>query len=105
LYFNTLGRVDHDIGHEDADQYQATVHDEVFDLFIFVGEPAEILNQYSALTGRAGQPGLAPMGVWLDQAPGQSTDDLLTAARSFRDQQWGLDVLNMAAPAVWGFQA
>ena len=105
LYFNTLGRVDHDLGHEDADLYQATVHDEVFDLFLFVGEPAEILNQYSALTGRAGQPGLAPMGVWLDQAPGQSTDDLLAAARSFRDQQWGLDVLNMAAPAVWGFQA
>src|SRR3546814_3389352 len=57
-----------------------------FDLFVFVGEPAEILNQYTALTGRAGQPGLWPMGVWLDQAPGQSLDETLRVASEFRER-------------------
>lgn len=104
LYVNSLQRVRHDLGHGDADLYQAQVQDDIFDLFIFAGEPAEILNQYTAVTGRAGQPGLWPMGVWLDQAPGQSTDDTLRLVQEFRDNQWGLDVVRLAAPAVYGFQ-
>ncbi len=105
LYINSLQRVEHDLGREDADLYQAVAHDTVFDLFIFAGDPAEILNQYTALTGRAGQPGLWPMGVWLDQAPGQSIDDTLRVVQDFRQQQWGLDVVRLAAPAVYGFQS
>lgn len=105
LYFNTLSRVEYDLGATDAGQYQVTLHDEVFDLFVFIGEPGEILNQYTALTGRAGQPGLPLMGVWLDQAPGQSLDDILQIAQDFRAQRWGLDVINLAAPALNGFQA
>ena len=105
VYFNTLKQVEHDLGHADPDLYQALVHDGVLDIFLFVGEPAEILNQYTALTGRAGQPGLWPMGVWLDQAPGQSIDELLSTVQSFRDHQWGLDAVCLSAPAVYGFQA
>ncbi|NYT62429.1 glycoside hydrolase family 31 protein [Alcaligenaceae bacterium] len=104
LYVNSLQRVEHDLGHDHADLYRVQVQDAIFDLFIFAGEPVEILNQYTALTGRAGQPGLWPMGVWLDQAPGQSTDDTLRLVQEFRDKQWGLDVVRLAAPAVYGFQ-
>ncbi len=104
LYLNTLSRVEHDFGATDAGQYQLTLHDEIFDLFIFIGEPAEIINQYTALTGRAGQPGLPLMGVWLDQASGQSVDEILQVAQNFRTQQWGLDVVNLAPPALNGFQ-
>lgn len=104
LYVNSLQRVEHDLGQSDADLYQAQTHEAIFDLFIFAGEPAEILNQYTALTGRAGQPGLWPMGVWLDQAPGQSIDDTLRVVQQFRENQWGLDAVRMAAPAVYGFQ-
>src|SRR3546814_13441170 len=75
-----------------------------FDLFVFVGEPAEILNQYTALTGRAGQPGLWPMGVWLDQAPGQSLDETLRVASEFREHHWGLGTVSLSAPAPLGFQ-
>src|SRR5690606_15684982 len=72
LYINSLDRVEHDLGRNDAGRYQATAHGATLDIFLFVGDPAEILSQYTALTGRAGQPGLWPMGVWLDQAPGQT---------------------------------
>ena len=48
-----------------------TVDDAVLDLFLFAGEPGEILNQYTALTGRAGQPVLWAMGAWLQQASGE----------------------------------
>ncbi|RTZ44749.1 glycoside hydrolase family 31 protein [Candidimonas sp. SYP-B2681] len=105
LYINSLQRVEHDLGHENPDLYQALVYDSIFDVFVFAGEPSEILNQYTALTGRAGQPGLWPMGVWLDQAPGESTEATLRVVQEFRDNQWGLDVVRLAAPAVYGFQS
>lgn len=105
LYINSLDRVEHDLGQRDAGSYRATAHGALLDIFLFVGDPAEMLNQYTALTGRAGQPGLWPMGVWLDQAPGQSADDTLAAVQAFRDNQWGLDAVRLAPPAVYGFQA
>ena len=105
VYFNTLSRVEHDLGHADSDLYRVQSHDLVLDMFLFIGEPAEILNQYTALTGRAGQPGLWPMGVWLDQAPGQSIEDTLRVVQEFRNNQWGLDAVRLSSPAVYGFQA
>ncbi|WP_442596209.1 glycoside hydrolase family 31 protein [Parapusillimonas sp. JC17] len=105
VYFNTLGRVEHDFDSGQDDSYRVTVHDALLDAYLFAGEPSEILNQYTALTGRAGQPGLWPMGVWLDQAEGQSLADTLDIIREFRSQEWGLDVVRLAPPAACGFQA
>lgn len=105
LYVNTLARIEHDLDSERDDGYRIAVHDALLDAYLFVGEPSEILNQYTALTGRAGQPGLWPMGVWLDQAAGQSLADTLGAVREFRANEWGLDVVRLAPPAVCGFQS
>lgn len=104
LYVNTLGRVVHDLGATQSDVCQIQTEGDVFDLFVFAGEPAEIINQYTALTGRAGQPGLWPMGVWLDQAPGQSTDDLLGVVQALRLAQISFDNVRLANPAPYGFQ-
>src|SRR5690606_35997141 len=62
LYVNSLGRVEHDVGSHDPDVYELVSHAAALDVFLFAGEPGEILNQYTALTGRAGQPCLWPMG-------------------------------------------
>lgn len=103
LYLNTLGRVEYDLGAATADACRYVVHDAVLDFFVFAGEPAEILNQYTALTGRAGQPGLWPMGVWLEQAPGVSLDDTLAIVETFRANEWSVDTLQLAAPMAYGF--
>lgn len=105
MYVNTFACVKHDLGATDPDIHSVQVHDPVLDLFIFVGEPSEILNQYTALAGRAGQPGLWPMGVWLDQPQGQTLSQTLAVAQRFREQQWGLDAVRLANPAPFGFQA
>lgn len=104
MYVNSAGRVEHDAGASQADTYQVGVYDTpVFDLFLFVGDPSEILNQYTALTGRPGQPGLRPLGVWLDQAPGQATEDTIALVQSLRDSGFALDTLELSAPAPFGF--
>ncbi|MFA5664216.1 glycoside hydrolase family 31 protein [Castellaniella sp.] len=103
MHCSTLQGVEHDL--RAAGQYRVCTSDTGLDLFLYVGEPAEILNQYTALTGRAGQPSLWPMGVWLDQASGQSVQHSLEQVRSLRAQGLALDALLLADPAIVGFQA
>ncbi len=105
VYINTLQRVDHDVASTVSDLYQVRVEATVLDVFLFAGAPTEILNQYSALTGRAGQPGLWPMGVWLEQAPGQPTSQTFDLLRVLREAQMGLDGVALSGPALYGFSA
>ena len=105
IYFNTFDRVQHDVAKTTENQYLATVDAALLDIFVFVGAPIEILNQYTALTGRAGQPGLWPMGVWLDQAQGQTLEQSHAQVAQLKDLKVGVDVVNLAPPAVVGFGA
>ena len=105
LYVNTFERVQHDVAHTAADKYQLNVEAPVLDIFIFVGAPTEILNQYTALTGRAGQPGLWPMGVWVNQAAGQALKNSYAQIAQLKELNVGVDVLSLAAPAALGFSA
>ena len=105
LYINTFERVEHDVAHTEADYYNLTIHDGVLDLFIFVGRPLDILNQYTALTGRAGQPGLWPMGVWLEQIAGQDLAQAHAHIAELKALNIGIDVVHMAPPAPLGFSA
>ncbi len=103
VHVNTLDRVVHDTRVDCACAIRAWSRG--LDLFLYVGDPSEILNQYTALTGRAGQPNLWPMGVWLDQAPGQSPETGLQQVRSLRKQGMAVDALVLADPAILEFQA
>lgn len=104
MYVNFAGRVEHDVAATSPDTYQIDVHGPaVFDVFLFAGDPSEILNQYTALTGRPGQPGLKPLGVWLDQAPSQSLDNTIGLVQGLREQGFALDGIQLAAPAPFAF--
>ena len=106
IYVNTVRRVHHDVGTEDhPGAYLITVDDSILDVFVFGGDPSEILNQYSALTGRAGQPTLWAMGAWLAQARGEPVAQTLEIVERMRAEGIGLDAVTLAAPAAWGFQS
>lgn len=103
VYVNTLNRVEHDLKAKST--YKIKANCQGLDLFIFVGDPSEILNQYTSLTGRAGQPELWSMGVWLDQAKGQTIADSFAQVKSLRKQKIALDTLSLSAPSVFSFMA
>jgi alpha-glucosidase (family GH31 glycosyl hydrolase) len=106
LYVNTVRRVQHAVGAAPADHaYIVTIDDALLDIFVFAGEPAEILNQYTALTGRAGQPVLWAMGVWLRQVEGEMVTQTAALVERLRAQDIPLDAVQLAPPAVWTFQA
>src|SRR5690606_6798014 len=92
LYVNSIRRVQHYAGVAPATSaYAFSVDDAVLDLFLFVGDPGEILNQYTALTGRAGQPVLWAMGAWLQQAEGEMPTETVALVERMRELQLPLD--------------
>jgi alpha-glucosidase (family GH31 glycosyl hydrolase) len=103
VYVNTLERVVHNLGSEALDDqaYVVAIEDAELDVFLFVGEPVEILNQYTQITGRAGQPTLWSMGTWLKQAAGATTEQTLAVATQMRAKGIGFDVVTLDEPAAW----
>lgn len=104
VYVNTLGRVEHDLGAESTAEYKIAVEDETLDVFIFAGEPTEILNQYTQLTGRAGQPVLWSMGVWVEQHASHNASQTAELITEFRRLGLAVDGVLLLPPAAWTYQ-
>ncbi|GAA5236194.1 glycoside hydrolase family 31 protein [Verticiella sediminum] len=102
LHVNALGRVQHRIDSEPEEAgYFIEVAERRLDVFFYVGEPGEILSQYSQLTGRAGQPPLWSLGPWLRQAPQSSVEDLAASATQLKQSGFPIETLCMDGPAAW----
>lgn len=105
IYVNTLHRVEHWLGVESSpDQYQIDIEAPALDLFLFVGEPAEILNQYTQLTGRAGQPVLWAMGAWVQQDAQATPVQTAELAERLRAERIPFDNILLSGPAAWSLQ-
>jgi len=105
VYVNTVRRVHHAVGTEDhPDAYLLTIEDRLLDVFLFGSDPCDTLSQYSALTGRAGQPTLWAMGTWLTQADSQSPSEMIALVEHFRQAHIGLDAVLMTGQSAWSFQ-
>jgi|UniRef100_UPI0040479CC3 alpha-D-xyloside xylohydrolase len=104
IYVNTLGRVDHDVAHSESSTYEIHAQAQALDLFILAGDPCEMLNQYTALTGRAGQPSLWALGAWLKQPPNCTLTELLEKVEQVRARGVCIDTVMLLSPMAWRFQ-
>lgn len=104
LYVNTIGRVDHDVAESSGSLYGLHVQDALLDLFVFTGEPSEILNQYTAITGRAGQVSLWSMGAWLKQSAQATPSQIVEQVQRLRAQGIALDNVMLRPPMAWRLQ-
>ena len=87
VYVHTPSRVLHGVGYPDWSQrsYGLVVDDEALDLFLIAGrDPAQVLERYSALTGRAPDVPRWSLGVWIARADECSADDTVAAAADLR---------------------
>ena len=69
--------------------------DENLDLFIFLGEPKDILSEYTALTGRSPVPPLWSFGFWMSRVTYKSADEVREVARQLRAHQIPMDVIHL----------
>ena len=69
--------------------------DENLDLFIFLGEPKDILSEYTALTGRSPVPPLWSFGFWMSRITYNSEDQVRDVAQQLRAHQIPADVIHL----------
>lgn len=96
VFVHTPARVTHAVGYGvwSHRSYVLQVHDANLDLFLIAGDtPADILEKYTALTGRAPLPPLWSYGVWMARAYYKTADELLEVARRLRQRRIPCDVI------------
>ena len=69
--------------------------DENLDIFLFLGEPKDILSEYTALTGRSPVPPLWSFGFWMSRITYNSEDQVRQVAQQLRSHQVPTDVIHL----------
>jgi alpha-D-xyloside xylohydrolase len=70
------------------------IGDEALDLFVFLGEPKDILDEYTSLTGKAQMPPLWSFGLWMSRITYFSEEDGRKVANLLRQNRIPSDVIH-----------
>lgn len=70
------------------------IGDDELDLFYFIGEPKDILDEYTELTGKASMPPLWSFGFWMSRITYFSEQDGREVINQLRDLEIPADVLH-----------
>lgn len=70
------------------------IGDDELDLFVFLGQPKEILDEYTNLTGKPEMPPLWSFGLWMSRITYFSENDGRTVARKLRENKIPCDVIH-----------
>ena len=84
-----------DFGRDYAGASTLMVGDDVLDVFVFLGEPGEVLDEYTDLTGKAPMPPLWSFGLWMSRITYFSEDDVRNVADSLRHHEIPADVIHL----------
>jgi alpha-D-xyloside xylohydrolase len=104
VFVNTPGRVIHGVGHPEWSHrsYAVVVEDEALDWFLIAGrDPAQIIERYTHLTGRAPDVPLWGMGLWVSKAYYRTPDEAIAVAAKLRARRIPCDVLTLDGRAAW----
>jgi len=95
MFVHTSAPVTFDFGH-DFDQHTVIyAGDEVLDLFVFLGQPKDILTEYTALTGRSPVPPLWSFGLWMSRITYRTEAEVRDVAAKLRQYRIPADVLHL----------
>jgi alpha-D-xyloside xylohydrolase len=95
MFVHTSTPVTFDFGH-DFDQHTVVyTGDDVLDLFLFIGQPKDILTEYTALTGRSPVPPLWSFGLWMSRITYKTEAEVRDVAAKLRQYRIPSDVLHL----------
>jgi alpha-D-xyloside xylohydrolase len=84
MFVHTSAPVTVDVGRAYDQSNVVYVNDPNFDLFVFLGEPKDVLSEYTAVSGRSPVPPLWSFGFWMSRITYKSEDEVReVAARVF----------------------
>jgi alpha-D-xyloside xylohydrolase len=96
LLLDTTARVHYDFGKTSTASTSISVADDTFAFLFFYGpEFKDILQSYTAVTGRPNRPPKWSFGTWMSRLGYESRDQLETIANRLREEEIPSDVLHL----------
>ena len=95
MFVHTSAPVTFDVGAEFDSHHTIYSGDESLDLFVFLGEPKELLSEYTAITGRSPVPPLWSFGLWMSRITYKSETEVRDVAAKLRQYRIPADVLHL----------
>lgn len=94
MFMHTSAPVTVDFGASYVGATKLFMADEVMDIFLFLGEPKDILGEYTALVGRPEMPPLWSFGTWMSRITYFSEDEGREVAKKLRENKIPSDVIH-----------
>lgn len=94
MFMHTSAPVTCDFGATYIGLNKLFMGDENLDLFIFFGEPKDILNEYTDLVGKPGMPPLWSFGTWMSRITYFSEKEGYEVAANIRKYKYPCDVIH-----------
>lgn len=94
FFYHTSAPLTCDFGASYIGLQKIYMGDENLDLFIFLGEPKDILDEYTTLTGKAEMPPLWSFGTWMSRISYFTQRDGYDVARYIREGRYPCDVIH-----------
>ncbi|MCF2488643.1 alpha-xylosidase [Dyadobacter sp. CY347] len=94
MFMHTTSPITCDFGATYGESNAMQIGDENLDLFIFLGQPKDILDEYTNLTGKASMPPLWSFGLWMSRITYFSEQDGRNVAAKLRENRIPSDVIH-----------
>ncbi len=95
MFIHTSTPITLDFGNSCSGVNSMMIGDDDLDLFVFLGTPKEILDEYTTLTGKSPLPPLWSFGLWMSRCTYNSETQVLDIAARLRTNQIPCDVLHL----------
>ena len=94
MFMHTSAPVTCDFGASYIGANKLFMADEALDLFVFLGDPKDVLGEYTALVGRPDMPPLWSFGTWMSRITYFSEEEGRDVAKKLRDNKIPSDVIH-----------
>jgi alpha-D-xyloside xylohydrolase len=95
MFLHTTSPVTCDFGNYFSGVNSLMLGDDELDLFVFLGSPKEILDEYTKLTGKSPLPPLWSFGLWMSRCTYSSEQQVRDVAAKLRANKIPCDVLHL----------
>jgi alpha-D-xyloside xylohydrolase len=95
MFAHTSTPVTFDFGRTFDNSNVISVGDDALDLFIFLGNPKDVLSEYTAVTGRSPVPPLWSFGLWMSRITYKSEQEVRDVAAKLRQYRIPSDVIHI----------
>ncbi|GLB51961.1 hypothetical protein NBRC110019_10000 [Neptunitalea chrysea] len=94
VFMHTSSPITVDFGKYFSGANKMMIGDDVADLFLFIGEPKDILDEYTGVTGKAEMPPLWSFGFWMSRITYFSEQEGRDVAKNLRKYKIPSDVIH-----------